>query len=702
MEVPEQSMNNESYLHKKREELKEFFKDAKCSQEVINRTIENELKPLSDIKDRPYIAASWPGEVKTEYEVMSGQPFTKVDDKLLTKPMTEKQILEVLKDSPIILEKARQIQIITNSQSQNIGIPLDEINLKQIKEINDDKETAQDNDTELNKINYHNMHDLMKSVNEVKTKLEKSPLNTVEEDLEDDGTESDEREFEMIENIVSQYTEKSYETRFQETKDMLSNLADKYESDPKGETTKDIHNIREYNALAEASSYLDNSKQKTIIQEVSENYSINETINIPTKNVWAPKMNEVLYTLKQETNIESDTDIEESVSNNVETKLQDTKNILTNINSVLDNRNNLKEEKIKRFDEKMEETLQQALEDIYQSNNDNCANKQMEFNEMKMLARNIVEDADNLSTLIKEDITNKLNSMNELLNDVNTALENSKKSNAEYEKLKQGRGLVNNGNNVMETEVEVSNESTTCRVSDREIDDIHASIGKLNIELQNHEERINQSKERYIKRSQECKQFMTDVDNILEKSREILHPQTITKTLEEVKAETDNVVTSLCIKNEHEDKLTITDDSKEINVRKEAWDLDLPAHKVEQNTELELFKQQELARNKRINKLLYDIKDNMKDNQEVLRLANTLLRREENRKKVLEDSTSKSREIVCYDAIRDDKAKGDHALVEKCYSGDKPLIEEVNIEKDNAKALVVPALDKRTYSSPFR
>lgn len=184
-----------------------------------------------------------------------------------------------------------------------------------------------------------------------------------------------------------------------------------------------------------------------------------------------------------------------------------------------------------RFDERMEQTLQTALDDLYDvSNSENRDNNELEYKEMKNLAKNIVEGADNLSTLIREDITNKLNSMNELLNDVNEALENSRKSNLAYQKLKdegiikprqildkvasgeiidltnepqQSSEVIDLTNEPDETVAD--EEKPTSTVTDSDIGDIFSAIGKLNSEIRSHEDRINKSKARYEIRNQECK-----------------------------------------------------------------------------------------------------------------------------------------------------------------------------------------------------
>ncbi|XP_026316619.1 reticulocyte-binding protein 2 homolog a [Hyposmocoma kahamanoa] len=338
-----------------------------------------------------------------------------------------------------------------------------------------------------------------------------------------------------------------------------------------------------------------------------------------------------------------------------------------------------------KFDEKMEQTLHTALENIFEiSNDENQENKELEFKEMKNLARNIVEGAENLSTLIREDITNKLNSMNELLNDVNQALENSKQSNIAYQKIKEeGEALQRERSSKVGkvTVVEVTEEkqediinasllvkeSVTSGVTNSEIDDIRSAISKLNAELVCHEDRINESKQRYEMRNKECKDFIDEVSVIMQKSREILHPKEFAqekgllqqKEAESVKQMNENG------ENKH---------TRDLNI-------DLESYKCQTNKRLEEFKKQESERSKRIDNLLHEIKDKMKDNKEVLRLANNLLRREENKKKVLEEHEAKKKTYSDY-ANMDSNAQGDHEDVEYKSSYQElkhkiPLISEI-------------------------
>lgn len=678
MDVPEVPTDNSKFLDKKREELRIFFKDAKFPPEVIEKVIENELKPLVQPGNKPYISASWPGEVKSEYEVMTGQPFTKIDDSLLLKPLSSEEIKTMLKDSPEIAEKARQIQIESSTQQGNdIAVPFEGINLKNINLINEERSTASGNDEELQKISYQNMQDLMKNADNVSFQLRRTNFKRVVED-EETSNDSDDKDLDIIEKVVSQYTDKTYETRLIETKNMLSDLADKHEGIV-SESDEIKSSNKQINILGEAStvvlSSIDNNK---MCKEIVESYAINEKLNITSRNKpW--KLHDTSEDKTSDIDVTEDEAKETPSGNNIENKLKSTNNVLQNIDAILDGRRNMSTENGQKFDERMEETLQHALEDIFQvGSNDNDENREMEYNEMRMLAKNIVDGAENLGTLIREDITNKLNSMNELLHDVNTALETSKKSNIEYQKLKEGRFQPNTGT-IEEVEEEKSQDNNSTefvsRVTDSQIDDIHTAIGKLNIEIKHHEERVNQSKERYEVRNKECKQFITEVDEILEKSREILHPVEVANEKLELVKEEENKTESDFKKEVPE----ISGDTITENVRKEAWDIDYSYKEEIINTKLEEFKKQELDRNKRINTLLYDIKDKMKDNREVLQLANNLLRREEDRKKVLEGKGRCTITEITDEPITDDKAKGDHIRTSSVLQECKRLDEKIPI-----------------------
>lgn len=676
-------VNDEDYIEKKRTELKLFFKDAKFAQEVTDKIIENELRPLQD--NRPYISASCSGEIKSEYEVMSGQPFTKFKEQ--NKPFSDKEIRDILKDSPIIAEKARQIQIVINNEGRKeLAVPLDKINIVGYNEMRKELDSARNGD-EINKINYNNMTALMNSVNDYQAQCFKENHNSTLKKPENEGYDSDDKEFEAIENVVSQYTDKSYETRFQETKDMLLKLAEHYD-EPEYSNKKDSENAIQIKGdpilKASSSQLIKGQQRRTAFEEIKEHYSINQALNIALKD--NPVKLNLSGQIKHESKIEKNeseeeiNDVEKVFPKTFEAKLKDTEKTLREINSVLNNTpisnysNNVslnqeyniknitthdsevihqRHEIVQKFDENMEQTLQNALEDIFDvSNTENKQNREMEFKEMKNLARNIVEGAENLSTLIREDITNKLNSMNELLNDVNEALENSRKSNIAYEKVKnesdtlklgvviEGKddAIISDDSNV----IQESNEKDI--VNDFQIDDIHSAIGKLNAELKCHEDRINESKVRYEKRNEECKAFIKEVDEVMEKSRQILHPAKDNKS--SILENANQSVGS----DPYERK---TEQDKK--VRKELWDIDLP-DKYNTDKKLKAFKEQELERGQRIDNLLYDIKDKMKENKEVLRVANSLLRREESRKK--NQNSSKIRELPI--AEIDNKAQGDH------------------------------------------
>lgn len=711
MEGPEPDIQNGSeYIEKKRAELKMFFNGIKLPQESIDRAIENELRPLKEGK-KPYIAASYHGEVKSEYEVMTGQPFTKVEEH--TRPLTTKEIKDMIEGSPILEEKARQIQIASTSDDRKeVAIPMSDVNLSGYADMRKEIDSAEGDKEKISKINLKHMQSLVTSLNDFQAKQDKTQgkIKIASNDNQSENSNQEDEEYEAIEREVSKYTDKTYETRYQETKDMLMKMADSYD-DP-NTSNKPIEIITYDNVLKDSSVHLvKGQRRKTCFEEVKESYSINAAMNISMKdNPVAPdlsgksKTSECLVAFKQEEEI---TNTEEIFPLSFKAKLKDTEKYLRDINSVLNNSPsslnyvNTANEKLKdkkysleelhehspkaddnqeptnkphRFDERMEQTLQNALENIYEiGNNDNHDNKEMEFGEMKNLARNIVEGAENLSTLIREDITNKLNSMNELLDDVNEALENSRKSNIAYRQIqKEGDNLrrekeVNAAKNkkIIEAGKDLfteDSEERKCNVTDSQIDDIHVAIGNLNAEIKCHEIRINQSKERYEERNKECKSFIQEVDAVLKKSNAILHPvieasQELTKSLDEVnKAQNDIISEADQTKN----------NAKLEKVRKELWDIDL-SEMEQSNKKMDAFKKQELERNKRIDNLLFDIKDKMKDNKEVLRLANNLLRREENKKKQHQEG-GKIHELETSEI--DPKAQGDPIRVdEKSGSG---------------------------------
>ncbi|CAH0401748.1 unnamed protein product [Chilo suppressalis] len=700
MDIPDSSISAESaYIDKKREELKIFFKDAKFPQEVIDKVIENELKPLKSQENRPYIVASASGEVKSEYEVMTGQPFTQIED--TNRPLTVEEIKEKLKGNPIIAEKARQIQIVTGTEERKpISIPLDKINIAAFSDMRSEIDSADGDIEKVNRLNYKHMQALVNSIND----YEAEPVKNTEEDikLENKSEDNDDEDFEAIEKVVSHYTGKSYETRFQETKDMLLKLADEYEDTQSTTTTKPFINkshIKSDPILKESSTQLIKGQiRKSVFDEVKETYAINEVMNMSLKdNPVTPDLNrkeiskiEIKQKENKEEIIDSEVSYYEVFPKSMETKLKETEEALLAINSVLNStaesnnqtsnlteriltvnndtlqvdknditENNLAAAKKQKFDEKIELTLQTALEDIFEmSNNENKDNNEMEFKEMKSLARNIVEGADNLSTLIREDITNKLNSMNELLNDVNEALENSRKSNIAYQKLKEERENWQKETSIKVDRAETEENSNKTdfeevvpkgTVTENSINDIHDAINKLNAEIKCHEERINKSKESYEQRNEECKVFIEEVDEILKKSHGILHPaKQATDKLENMDMENITKV--------HKQK---DETQQSERFKSESYDVK-SNYDDETNKNLSEFKQRELDRNKRINALLYDIKDKMKDNKEVLRLANSMLHREENRKKTLLGAAGCRKIQEQESSVVDKQAQGDH------------------------------------------
>lgn len=622
-------------IDKKREELRIFFSDAKFPPEVIERLIENELKPLNEYKNRSYITPSCTDEVKSEYEVMTGQPFTKIDESKLSKLLSPEEINNMLKDSPMITKKAQQIQIIANAQAQSheVAIPFEAIKIKHIDDINNEKESVKDDNDQINKINYQNMQDLLKSVNDFTAQSRKSEVCTVQEVNENCESTSDEEDYLNIEKIVCQYTDKSYEDRLQQTRNMLCKLADKHEGLVSNVDIKIMTKM--YNT--EIESYADSDNFRNIHNETKE-YTANEVVDDISKCF--NKQSNQIYKVCDET----------KRPNNIENKLQDTQKVLENINTALDIRNN--QEHIE-YNVKFEENTQENIEYC----KDEINLKKMEYQEMRVLAKNIVEDAENIGTIIREDITTKLNNLNELINDVNATLEKSR---------------VRDSTESLTIDEDNIDYSFKSRVTDSQINEIHTTIKNLNLELQHHENRINESRECYEKRNIECKNFITEVDEILLKSREILHPlEIMEENIKKPTEDKDDII---------QNREDISDNKKEIsnndtaieNNSQEPVDFDRLYKESMINTKLEEFKQQELERNNRINNLLYDIKDKMRDNEEVLRLANNLLRREEHRKEVLERTTN-------INPISDinENAKGDHIsrrnVLENCQKLDENI-----------------------------
>ncbi|CAG4973298.1 unnamed protein product [Colias eurytheme] len=704
-----------AYIESKRRELKEFFKDAKFPQEVIDNVIENELRPLTEStsENKPYIAASASGDVKSEYEVMSGQPFTQFEE--CTKPLSSEEVKNMIKDNPIIAEKARQIQITTDRDGRCKGktIPYDQINIDTFGEMTDELNAAKGDVEKIKKIKYKNMQALFKSADDFAAKDGTIKDKIVDSEGDSQESSSDEREFQSIDKVVTEITNKSYETRFNETRDMLQKLADKYE-DP--EQMKNVSKDRklivtEDSILKESSSHLIKGQiRPTVFDEVKETYMINEAMNIslvdnPVKPDLSCKPKNIIKEKAKKVD-EEVVNFEDVFPKTFEEKLKDTEKALRDINSMLDtsksceNKEDIKESnkepsqiKIEctdvnkddtitrdqnksKFDETMEETLHNALEDILDiGNNDNTENKEMEFQEMKNLARNIVDGAENLSLLIREDITNKLNSMNELLNDVNVALENSRKSNLAYQKLKEeseqrNKLKTSNKDNDEDDKIESQNKAEQKTVTQTDIDEIHSAISDLNIEIKCHEDRINKSKESCELRTRECRNFIKEVDDVLHKSHEILHPK---------------AVSSVSSISEINNEMGVSNDVK--NSRKELWDLDI-VYKDEKNKKMAEYKKQELERNKRINDLLYDIKDKMKDNKEVVRLANNLMRTGDSK----QNSSGSCTITEIPNLDNDIRAQGDHihenekaGIVSKI--SELPSLDDGKKKEDEAKKL---------------
>lgn len=731
MEVPD-AIKDPAYVEKKREEMRIFFQDCKLPKEVIEKAIENELKPLQTGLDRPYIAASHPGEVKTEYEVMSGQPFTKIDDH--SKPFTLEEIKEMLKDNPIIAEKARQIQIITQNDSMNkqVAVPFSEINVTDYKEMRKELDAAKGDKEQINKLNYKHMLSLMTSVSNYKTKCARESDETPSVHSEHDGSDADEKDYEAIEKVVSQYTTKSYETRFQETKDMLGKMADKYDDaelsqDSKVKPTMEM----EKNPILKDSSIqlIKGQTRRSAFAEIKEQYAINAAMNIPLVNnpVALDLSAKSIRKPKDKPKCEEDENInvEDVFPKTFAAKLKDTEKKLREINSVLNNvvplqstsenknenkatnsdenivnvnevpRDTIPNNEPQKFDEEAEQTLQNNLESIFESTNKGePENNEMEFKEMKYLARNIVEGAENLSTLIREDITNKLNSMNELLNDVNEALENSRKSNIAYDKIKEEGEILRRGihyeEKAKETQEEIEPTVKTEEVqeekkpageaSDPQMDSIHDAIRNLNSELRHHEDRINQSKARYELRNEECKTFIKEVDEILSKSQTILRPMKKKLEEDEKRKQEEEERAAKCI----EEKPATESNTDQVDengkkIRKELWDVDFSYQEEKQKKAVEAHKKQELKRSERINNLLFNIKDKMKDNKDVLKLANNMLRREENKQKCL--ASGKICELPPDETDR--RAQGDHIEVGESQlidGKDVPLITDGQLE----------------------
>ncbi|XP_068625363.1 dynein axonemal assembly factor 1 homolog [Battus philenor] len=679
------------FIEKKREELKIFFQDSKFSSEVLEKIIENELKPLKNKmnENSPYISASSSGEVKSEYEVMTGQPFTEVKES--NTPFTTDEINEMLQNNPIIIEKSRQIQIPRpEAFNKDISVPLDKINLPCYSEMTDEIKSAGSDIDKIKNIKLKNMQALVNCATEYEASLENPEIECNSKEIDNEESGSDDSEFEAIEKVVAEYTNKSYGTRFQETKDMLVELADQYD-EPGFKNVSDIPkktNVPGGKILKESSSYLSNKKNgRNLLEEIKEEYSVNAAMNIPLVN------KPVNLKVSSETKVKTgknkdiqdeDINFEQIFPKSFEDKLKDTNKALTDIDDILncssttlnpisniapekgtENIENVEKfvnvelpDTKQSFDENMEQTLQSALETILDiGDNQNRENKDLEFKEMKNLARNIVEGAENLSTIIRSDITNKLNTMNELLNDVNVALENSRKSNILYQNLmnenKAHKSILpsQNSKNAVD-KVNNNNEDkiiAKSTVSLSEINDIHNAINDINKEISCHEERVNKSEKTYQERNKECTEFIKEVDKILEKSHRILHPS------------------------EHSNAATLKEHIDNVN----------KSYKEEPN-DLSEFKKRELERNQRIDGLLVDIKDKMKDNKEVLRIADRLLKRGEIRHKPLSEKS-----VPMEPETTDCKAKGDFVIEGDDLSKPKDTI------KDTTNSDVPPEMNTK-------
>ncbi|KPI93648.1 Dynein assembly factor 1, axonemal [Papilio xuthus] len=701
------SENSKEYIEKKREELRIFFKDGNFSKEVLERIIDNELKPLQNRRDenQPYISASADGEIKSEYEVLTGQPFTDVTES--STPLTTEELKKIIESNPIIREKSRQIQIArSKSDSGDMYVPLDKINLPDYKQMMDEIKSAKGDEKIIKDANFRNMQALVNSANAYEASLVDANKPLVKE-TDDEASNSD-SEFEAIDKVVTEYTNKSYETRFQETKEMLLELADKHDKlDLHGNndnvSEQKIKQLtEEYKILQESSSVLPDIKnRRNIFEEIKEEYSINAAMNIPIVNnpiklkSFEDKKSNLSY-IKQ-IKKDEETNLDEVFSKNFEGKLVDTTKVLTNIDAILSgepgiggnkdysklsqdqnsaasdqmkeedsnqddaanneslNNNEPTNDNNQSFDDRMEQTLHNALESILNIGDDeNRENKDLEFKEMRNLARNLVEGAENLSTLIRSDITNKLNSMNELLNDVNEALENSRKSNILYQNLMNDRKSIQTSDITKAPEVTENNENFNNRlklssdsVTFSQIDDINTAIVELNQEINCHEERVNKSQIAYETRQKECNEFMKEVDKVLAKSHRVLHPL------------------------EHSGTTTLKEHVENLN---KGESRDLPQ-----------FEKQEVERNKRIDGLLFDIKDKMKHNKEVLRLADKLLNRGDTKYKTFGEGSITTEKV-------DTKAQGDY----------KNRNDELVTLKKDSNISEVPTKMNTTVSSRIR
>ncbi|GBP89163.1 Dynein assembly factor 1, axonemal homolog [Eumeta japonica] len=554
------NMDTLNLINQKREELRRFFKDAKCSEDMITKVIENEIKHLTeneqDLEERPYIAASNTQNLQSEYEVMTGQPFTEIEDNL--QPLTEEEIKKKIKDNPIIIQKASEIQILVskNKSQKNQFVPFEELNLKEIEEINEDKDAAQGNEQALQSLSYSNMRDLVKTLDNSNTKKRQN-VTVLRESPEHISDDSDEYEFELIEKTMTQLTNKSYETRFRETQSMLTNLADKYDS-----ITLNTENV---NDLVRESNSFDPPKTEGFNTKFLACKNENNTFRQAL-----PVMDSVSQC--SDSTIES-CDANKSQVTNVKGKLLDTEYTLKNISAILD----------RGYKNQTENNLQpckgRGLKNIsLNSYEENIENSNTEFEEMKSFAKNIANSAEELSDFITHDITNKRNSLTELLKEVNLALETSKKSNLIYQKLKEKKLARNISDTESFThEATPSNESDLDSeikgdreiikreiIYDSQIDNIHEEILALNEELKDHQHKVDESKLVYQNKSEECKHFISEIDEILTTSRKVLHPENKLDTYCNQASSTGKPTGKMCLQNDLDVEL---DDTKTIIMR---------------------------------------------------------------------------------------------------------------------------------------
>ncbi|XP_041985209.1 dynein axonemal assembly factor 1 homolog isoform X2 [Aricia agestis] len=541
-------LSETEYKQKKREELKVFFKDLSVSQDVLDRIIENELCPVTE--DKPYIAAHSSSEVKSEYEVMTGQPFTTVDD--YSKPLTTEEIKDKIKGSSVIAEKARQIQILGQTEAKSRYVPIDKLCVPSYSELSKEIEAADGDERKIEEIKYRHMKALVKSADEFDNQ---NQINVCEKPVEntanlDGGSITDDEEFEAIDKIVTQLTNKPYEVRYQETLRKIQGIKD-IQPD---ETTSNLLDIEGTELIEENSSGSVNDGASTS-KEVKS--CQNETVNL---NVRKSSLTPSLEAIQEEiiassNNNVKNVDTDKSVPKNFEFKLKRTESVLRDIDNILssftrdgkkdskdeptamagtedlDITNTLSDSK-KNNDVDADDKLKQTYEDDQKLViKDNYC--EVEIKEMENFINNIVDNAENLSLLINEDVTNKLNSMNELLGEVNEALEESRKSNIRYEHLIKGKSKNVSTRQSIDEQDALANEKDDSKstgnipkssVSQTDIDDIFKSINSLKDEIKHHENRVDRCAETYDIRNKQCQDVIAEIDNVLNKSKNILHP----------------------------------------------------------------------------------------------------------------------------------------------------------------------------------